>query len=285
MRWQQLDPHFSSGLLLNDYSIPTYFSILGSILDFEKYQDNELERNENLLKYIVVQKMPIYQDKLIFEMDEVEALHSSLRRVIDRGDKTRLITTFGDVNLLKVAENDTSENQVLSKAFTAIFNNAGFNSAIFTSDSVEALKMSLIRDKGIVWHFVQSLQSFYNIAINNWFDFKNYQADIDILPISPYTYDDDIQVYKNNATLGIGKLDFIIASGTKQRHINDVFELESYLHLDRIQPLQTSYTQTAEDRRSIEDAGSNKTEPQDSDSGIEPSEKEPSDSEDSEQSR
>ena len=284
-RWQQLDPHFSSGLLLNDYSIPTYFYIFGSILDFEKYQDNELERNENLLKYIVVQKMPIYQDKLIFEMDEVEALHSSLRRVIDRGDKTRLITTFGDVNLLKVAENDTSENQVLSKAFTAIFNNAGFNSAIFTSDSVEALKMSLIRDKGIVWHFVQSLQSFYNMAINNWFDFKNYQADIDILPISPYTYDDDIQVYKNNATLGIGKLDFIIASGTKQRHINDIFELESYLHLDRIQPLQTSYTQTAEDRKSDEKAGSNTAEPQDSDSGIEPSEEGPSDSADSEQSR
>ena len=94
-----------------------------------------------------------------------------------------------------------------------------------------------------------------------------------------------LQRYKNNATLGIGKLDFIIASGTKQRHINDVFELESYLHLDRIQPLQTSYTQTAEDRRSDEDAGSNKAEPQDSDAGIEPSDKEPSDSADSEQSR
>lgn len=150
LRWQELDPHFSSGILLNEFSIPTYIYILGGILDYEKYQDIELERNENMLKYLVVQTMPVYQDKLIFEMDEVDALHKSLRKVIDKGEKTKLITTFGDVKLLKVAENDTVANEVLAKAFKAIFNNAGFNSGIFTSESVEALKMSLIRDKGIV---------------------------------------------------------------------------------------------------------------------------------------
>ena len=111
--------------------------------------------------------MPIYQDKLVFEMDEVKELHHSLRKIIDKGEKTRLITTFGDVKLLKVAENDTVANEVLSKAFKAIFNNAGFNSGIFTAESVEALKMSLIRDKGIVWKYVQALLNFYIIAINN----------------------------------------------------------------------------------------------------------------------
>jgi len=55
-------------------------------------------------------------------------------------------------------------------------------------------------------------------------------------------------VYKNNATLGVGKLDYIIASGTEQKNIQDVFNLESYLHLDEISPMQTSYTQAPEDR-------------------------------------
>jgi hypothetical protein len=95
---------------------------------------------------------------------------------------------------------------------------------------------------------VQALVNFYSIAINNWFDFKTYEADIDILPISPYTYNDDIQVFKENATLGVGKLDFIIASGIKQRNIRDQLELEQFLKLDLITPMQTSYTQTAEDR-------------------------------------
>lgn len=166
-RWQELDPHFSSGVLLNEASVPTFFYIYGGILDYEKYQDNELERNENTLKYLVVHTMPIYQDQLVFEVDEVAAIHKSLKKIVDTGDKSRLITTFGDVHVENVAENDTSENQVLSKAFKAIFNNAGFNSGLFTSESVEALNMSLIRDKGMVWRYVQSFISFYNIAVNN----------------------------------------------------------------------------------------------------------------------
>lgn len=247
-RWQILDPRFSSGIMLNEMSLPTYLYIYGGILDYEKYQDNELERNENLLKYLVVHTMPTYQNELIFEVDEVNAIHKSLRKIVDTNDKARLITTYGDVHVDKISENDTSENEVLSKAFKAIFNNAGFNSGIFTSETVEGLKMSLIRDKGMVWKHIQALLNFYTIAINNWFDFKEYQADIDILPISPYTYNDDIKVYKENATLGVGKLDYIIASGIKQKNIQDQLSLEKFLQLETITPMQTSYTQTAEDR-------------------------------------
>ena len=167
VRWVTLDPHFSSGVMMNEIGIPTYFYLYGSILDYEKYQDNELERNENMLKYLVVHTMPHYEDKLIFEMDEVTALHKSLRKIVDTSEKARLITTYGDVEVHKISENDTAENQVLSKAFKTIFSNAGFNSGIFTSESVEGLKMSLIRDKGIVWKYIQSLLSFYTIAVNN----------------------------------------------------------------------------------------------------------------------
>lgn len=269
-QWCELDPHFSSGIMMNDVGIPTYIYLLGGILDFEKYQDNELERNENNLKYLVVQTIPHYEDQLIFEVDEVAALHRSLKKIVDTGEKARLITTYGDIKVEKISENDTSENQVLSKAFQAIFNNAGFNSAIFTSESVEALNMSLIRDKGMVWKYAQQIVNFYNIAVNNWFDFKGYQADIDILPISSYTYKDDIEVFKTNATLGVNKIDYIIASGIEQKNISDVLKLEQTLGLEDITPMQTSYTQTAEDRNAA--SGSEESKDRDtSDSGIEPS--------------
>lgn len=75
-----------------------------------------------------------------------------------------------------------------------------------------------------------------------------YEADIDILPVSPYTYNDDIKIYKENATLGVGKLDYLIASGIKQKNIKDQLDLEAFLKLDEITPMQTSYTQTAVDR-------------------------------------
>lgn len=79
-RWASLNPTTSTGILMNEYSVPTFFYIYGSILGYEKYQDNELERNENLLKNIVVQTMPHYEDKLLFEVDEVRALHQSMRK-------------------------------------------------------------------------------------------------------------------------------------------------------------------------------------------------------------
>lgn len=278
LRWQTLDPHYSSALLLNEMSIPTYFYLLGGILDYEKYQDNELERNDNLLKYLVVHTMPTFQDQLIFEVDEVEAIHKSLKRIVDTNDKARLITTYGDVHVDRISEDATSENQVLSKAFQQIFNNAGFNSGLFTGESVTALEMSLIRDKGRVWKHVQSLLNFYTIAINNWFDFKDYEADVDILPISPYTYNDDVTKYKENATIGVGKLDYFIASGIKQKNIQDQLNLETFLKLDQITPMQTSYTQTAEDRKE-ESTGddkdsSNKEQEKETKSGIEPTDKE-----------
>lgn len=268
-RWGVLDPAFSSAVLMNEKGIPTLFYILGGILDYEKYQDNELERSDNLLRYLVVHTIPHYEDQLIFEVDEVKALHKSLKKIVDNGDKARLITTYGDVHVDKISDDDDSATAVLANAYKAIFNNGGFNSTIFTSDSVTALKLGLIRDKSYVWKFVQQYTSFYNICINSWLEFKGYEANVDILPISPYTQDEDVKRYKDNATLGIGKIDYIVASGTKQRHIQDVFDLESRLDLTQIVPLQTSYTQTAEDRKQ-EETPSKSSEEQ-KEPGIEPS--------------
>ena len=273
LRWQTMDPHFTTGILMNEIGIPTYFYLYGSILNYEKYEDNELQRNENLLKYIVVHTLPVYQDKLVFDMDEANAIHQSIRKRIEINNNARLITTFGDVKISKVTDTDTSENKALAQAFEAIFNNAGFNAGAFTGDSVTALKYALIRDKGMVWKYIQMLLSFYNLSVNNWFDFKGYQADLAILPISQYTYNDDMETIKNHATLGVGKLNYFVASGIKQKNIQDTLYLEEFLGLNKITPMQTSYTQTAEDRQ---DEGSNDDSSKNSEnskSEIEPSDK------------
>ena len=268
-RWQILDPRFSSGIMLNEVGLPRYLYLYGGILDYEKYQDNELKRNDNMLKYIVVHKMPHYEDNLIFEVDEVDAIHKSLKRIVETGNEARLITTWGDVHVDRISENDTSENQVLSKSFKSIFNNAGLNDGVFTSESVEGLKVSLTRDRAMVWKYVQQILSFYSIAVNNWFDFKTLQANIDILPISFYNYNDDVKIYKDNATLGVGKLDYIIATGIKQKDIQDQLYLEKFLGLNDIKPMQTSYTQTAEDRS--EQSEQNDPQKEKSGNEIEPS--------------
>lgn len=97
------------------------------------------------------------------------------------------------------------------------------------------------------------------------------------MPISNYTYNDDIKIYKDNATLGVNKLDYFIASGTKQKNIQDQLELEEFLKLNDLKPMATSYTQSGNENN--EDSSSDKTSStknEDSDK-VEESEIEPSD--------
>lgn len=153
--------------MLNEYSIPTLFYVYGGILNYEQYQENELQRNENLLKYIVVQTMPIYQDRLIFENDEVKELHQSMKKVIDRGEQARLLTTYGDVKVERIAEDESAQDEVLEKALQSLYDNGGINPTLFIGDSEDALKDALIRDQGMVWRYIQQMLNFYTIAINN----------------------------------------------------------------------------------------------------------------------
>jgi DNA-directed RNA polymerase delta subunit len=49
--------------------------------------------------------------------------------------------------------------------------------------------------------------------------------------------------YKEGATLGVNKLEYVVASGVKQVNLASKFELEDFLKLDQLKPLSTSYTQ------------------------------------------
>lgn len=250
LRWQMLNPLFNSCVSVNEMGLPSLFYTAGSIMDFEQYNDNELARNKNKLRYLVTQKIPIFQDQLILEPEEVADLHKSIKKIIDKNGYANLITSYGDIDIKQIGSSDVAENEVLKSAYRAIYNNAGFNDGLFTQSSVTALEMALCKDTNMVWRYVQLLINFYKVAINNWFDFQGYEADVDILRLSSYTYDDDIKTFKDNATLGVAKIDYIIASGIKQRNISDTFELEKYLDLNNnITPFQTSFTQTAEDRK------------------------------------
>lgn len=63
-----------------------------------------------------------------------------------------------------------------------------------------------------------------------------------------------------------------MASGIKQKNIEDVLDLENRLHLDRIVPMQTSYTQTAEDREGSEQKEQEEVVQEDEETVIEPTE-------------
>lgn len=242
LRWQKLNPKFAAAFALNDTSFPTYLRALGAILQYDKYRTNELDRNEQQLVKIISHKMPTWEDKLVVEIPEMTALHKSMSKTLAKNKYVRMLTTFGDLDVLSIGDDQTKENKTLSNAFASIFNVTGDNDNLFNGSTKESLEFSLRRKESIVWRHVQELVSFYSLVINNQFNFKGYQCSLSMLPLSVYNFDKTILQYKEGATLGTSKLEYMVGLGTKQIDIQSKIELEDFLKLDELKPLSTSYT-------------------------------------------
>ena len=256
MRWQMLDPKFAAALQLNKYGFPTKLKAFFGILQYKDYLQNELKKsNQQITKYIS-HEIPTWEDRLIIDIDEMKELHQSISKAISPNKDLKLITTYGKMNIMSVGNDDSKENKVLANAYAAIYNNNGENDTLFNGDSVEALKCALERDELIMWRHIESLMSYYNIVVNNSYSFKGYQCDITMLPITWHNRLDQINIYKEGATLGTSRLEYMVATGTKQVNISSKIDLEDYLHLDKLKPLSTSYTQVD---NSAAEPGSNDT--------------------------
>ena len=244
LRWQSLDPKFSAAITTNEYGFPTRLASLIQIKNFETYQDNELDKNSQTLDKIITHQVPVWQDRLIIDIEEMEALHNGMKKTIQSNPHIKLFSSFGSINLLSVGEDTSKENKTLENARDTIYSSAGENTNLFNGNSVQALSDCLIKDSSIIWKYIENLVSYFNLVINNSFNFKNYQCDIQMLPITMYNENEKILVYKEAATLGVGKLEYIVSTGVKQVNIPSKIELENFLQLENLVPLSTSYTQT-----------------------------------------
>lgn len=243
LRWQTLDPKYAGAIALNEYGFPTKLHLLFTLMQYDQYLENELERNEQQLDKIITHKMPTWEDKLVVGIEEMTELHQSMAKVISKNRHVRLLTSFGEIKVASIGEDQSKENKTLENAYNALYDNVGENHTLFNGDNAEAQLYALLRDKSVVWKYIQQIVSFYNVVVNNAFNFKGYQCDFNILPITIYDEQDMILQYKEGATLGVNKLEYVVATGVKQINLASKFELEDFLKLDQLKPLSTSYTQ------------------------------------------
>jgi len=240
------DGRNSTYLSVNEFGFPTYLSTLKSIFDYNQYRANEVERNTAQLDRIMTHNIPSYENRLLFELSEVRALHKSMSKALANSSRTRLVTTFGDVQIHPMQEAAKFATESLQKAQEAIYRTAGLSSDMFMGKTAEALSISLTRDQATVWKYVQQLMNFYNLTINNLYNFRGYQIELTMLPITHYNLKEMMESHRRNGEYGIGRLEAIVASGTKQRHIAHKSKLEKFLKLDEVlTPLASAHTQSA----------------------------------------
>lgn len=201
-----------------------------------------MDRNTNALERLVTQEIDL--EKTGIELPEVLDLHDSIAERVD-GNGTTTITSVGKLDVKQLQQEMGQENKALAYAYKGIYDNAGFNYEIFGGDSAESITMSIQRDMKYVWRYVEQLVNFYNLAANNIYSFGDYQLSFRVLPISPYDEKEKLEIYRANATLGVGVVDLIVAAGTKQVDIESTLELEENLNLvSRLMPLQSSHVQS-----------------------------------------
>lgn len=237
-----LNPKFSTSLSLNPIGFPTFLSIFYDLIDYKNYKLNELDRNTNALERLVTQEIDL--EKTGIELPEIIDLHDSIAERVD-GNGTTTITSVGKLDVKQIQQQLGQENKALAYAYKGIYDNAGFNYEIFGGDSTESIGMSIQRDMKYVWRYVEQLVNFYNLAANNIYNFGDYQLSFRVLPISPYDEKEKLEMYRANASLGVGVVDLIVAAGTKQVDIESTLELEENLNLvSRLMPLQSSHVQS-----------------------------------------
>ena len=243
-----LDGRFSTFIQLNENSFPNKLSVLRSLFDYRKYRENEVERSSAQLDRVITHKIPSHDGVLLFELPEVKSLHRSMSKIITSNNtnkRTRLMTTFGDVTVHPMQPESSVQNQNLEKGHETVFRTAGINNSLFTGATKESLEISLTRDQSYVWRYIQQLINFYNLTINNLYNFRGYQIELTMLPITHYNAESVMEMYRRNAEYGIGRIESVVASGTKQKHIGSKSKLEEFLKLDEVlKPLKSSHTRS-----------------------------------------
>ena len=69
-----------------------------------------------------------------------------------------------------------------------------------------------------------------------------------MLPITHYNSQTVMEMYRRNAEYGIGRIESVVASGTKQKHIAHKSKLEEFLKLDEVlKPLKSSHTRSGDE--------------------------------------
>jgi len=241
-RYVVLNGRTTTCISMNETGFPSFLNSFYDIIDYKTYKINELNSNTNKLERIVTQE--IDPEKSGITMDELEQLHNSVANNIENdNDGTKLVTTIGKIDVKQLQQTNNVQDQALQRAYAGIFASAGVNSNLFTGTTSESIQISTERDAAMVWQYIEQIVNALNLAINNIHNFGNYQLGLTILPITHYNEKNKISQYNENATLGVGIIDFIISTGTKQVELDSTMKLEEFLGLPKkLLPLQSSHT-------------------------------------------
>lgn len=229
---------------------PPKINVSAAEENYKEVLEVQNKKHKAGLEKIFTHRIPIGEDgDLLLSVDEAQAIQRSMEQYIGDNADVTVLTTLGATELYDVQKESSERNKVVSDAYNTQFEAASINPQLFRADTDYALGVSLNRDAAFMWDIIQKIMNFYNISINELFNFGEFRCSIKMLPITTYNEEQRVTEYRRNAEYGIGKLEAIIATGEKQITLVDKLMLEKEMGLDELlTPLQSSHTRSSKEQ-------------------------------------
>ena len=224
--------------------------LISSIPTLKKLQDaiaREEKRDENELRKLLVQQMPIDKDgELVFQLEEVADIHESTANMLSALDDVDVLTTFGNTSLESLQESTAATQSAdrINKYKQNAWDAVGRGEILFNPDGSSSLAYAIKKDEAMMIGYLNVYETWIKYHLNDKFARNNLTFDFEILPLTVFNRDDLQQAYFRGAQYGYSKMFAGVAMGIKQRDQLSLMNFENDI-LDmsiKMVPLQSSYT-------------------------------------------
>lgn len=224
-----LNPSCSVKFNLSDSDAPLFVPIIPALLDLEDAKKLDKDKMAQQLLKIIIQKMPIDRNgDLIFDVDEAQALHNNVVRMIGDAIGVDVMTTFADVDVADLSDrSNVSSVDSLERVERSVYNEAGVSQLQFNTDGNIALEKSIANDEATMMNLVLQFEEFAErllVPFNK--NTRRLKYSFRILPTTIYNFKELSKVYKEQTQLGFSKVLPQVALGHLQSEIiaNALFE-------------------------------------------------------------
>ena len=226
--------------------------------ELENAREREAKRDENALRKLLIHQLPINKTdgELLFTLPEAELLHESVCNMLADDDSIDVITTYANITLESVQDEEASANSSTSrieKYLNNVYDDLGTSASIFNAgEGTTALTFSIKKDISLMYTWSHQ----YELAINSILRRKAKNDalyfSIKLLPTSSIFRKEDVDMYLKTAQYGYPKSTVASIIGLDIVDLAQITDFENnVLHLEKsMVPLQSSYTTSGKEEKS-----------------------------------
>ena len=228
--------------------LPMFLSVIPATIQYDDTVDTERERDLDEIRKIIVQKIPHLQDGgLLFEPEEAEVIHKGTVGMLKQNKNVSVLTTYADVDAIVSKTTSEAVSNNLEKMVQNIYNEGGVSNQVFAATGNLSVEISIKNDVAFMMHLANKYSVFLSNLLNLVFGNTNINFKYEFLPITYYNESTFITDSFKLAQSGYSFILPALALGVTQRDLGNLKDLENDVMKlgEKLKPLQSAYTQSA----------------------------------------